>query len=145
MCFQQVRAVGGSRFLRVLSVWAFAMGWAQLARADGGPTLKIEVDARDLPRRLLHTQIQIPCHAGKLKLWYPKWLPGTHGPYGPVQDVGGLRMYTAQAQSLAWRRDELDPYRIECDVPNGTSEITVKLDMICNACIRGSRFLELWQ
>ena len=133
MCFQQVRAVGGSRFLRVLSVWAFAMGWAQLARADGGPTLKIEVDARDLPRRLLHTQIQIPCHAGKLKLWYPKWLPGTHGPYGPVQDVGGLRMYTAQAQSLAWRRDELDPYRIECDVPNGTSEITVKLDMICNA------------
>jgi predicted metalloprotease with PDZ domain len=132
MCVHQNRAVRGSRFLCVLSVWVVATGGAQLTRAEAGPTLQIEVDARDLPRRLLHTRIQVPCQAGKLKLWFPKWVPGTHGPYGPVQNVGGLWVYTPRGQAVTWRRDELEPYRVECDVPDGISEITVKLDMICN-------------
>ena len=62
---------------------------------DAGPTLEIEVDARDLPRRLLHAQIHVPCKPGKLGLWYPKWIPGTHAPSGPIQDVAGLRLETA--------------------------------------------------
>ena len=96
------------------------------------PTLKIEVDARDLPRRLLHSRIQVPCQPGKLKLWYPKWVPGTHGPYGPVQNVGGLRIQTSDGKTLKWQRDELEPYRVECDVPDGVREVTVLLDTICN-------------
>ncbi len=95
-------------------------------------TLKIEVDARDLPRRLLHSRIQVPCQPGKLKLWYPKWVPGTHGPYGPVQNVGGLRVQTADGTTLKWQRDDLEPYRVECEVPGGVREVTVLLDTICN-------------
>ena len=132
MRFGPHRATAGRRCRLVVSFAVLATGWAQLARADAGPTLQIEIDARDLPRRLLHTRMQIPCQAGKLKLWFPKWVPGTHGPYGPVQNVGGMRLLTPQGQALAWRRDELEPYRIECDVPDGTIEITVQLDMICN-------------
>ncbi len=106
---------------------------AQPALAAPAPLLKIEIDARDLPRRLVHSRINVPCQPGtKLKLWYPKWVPGTHGPLGPVQNVGGLRIETAGGKTLKWQRDELEPFRVECDVPDGVNEITILLDTICN-------------
>ena len=77
-------------------------------------------------------RIQIPCQPGKLKLWYPKWVPGTHGPYGPVQNVGGLIIQTSDGKRLKWQRDELELFRVECDVPEGVREVTVLLDTICN-------------
>ena len=49
-----------------------------------------------------------------------------------MQDVAGLRLETPEGKSVAWRRDETDPYRVECDVPSGVSSITVRLDTICN-------------
>ena len=103
------------------------------ARAGEGPALRLEVDARDLPRRLIHSRIEFPCKPGKLALWYPKWVPGTHAPCGPVQDVAGLRLETSQGKSIPWRRDETDPYRVECDVPDGVNALIVRLDMICNS------------
>ena len=30
--------------------------------------------------------------------WYPKWIPGTHAPSGPLDTVGGLRLETAGRQ-----------------------------------------------
>jgi len=111
------------------------LGWSQSASAGTGsnPTLEIEVDARDFPRRLLHTRIRVPCQPGKLGLWYPKWIPGTHAPSGPIQDVAGLRLETPAGKSVPWRRDDLDIYRVECDVPDGVGEIVARLDTICNA------------
>jgi predicted metalloprotease with PDZ domain len=110
-----------------------ALGGLPGARAGEGPTLQLEVDARDLPRRLMHTRIVVPCRPGRLALWYPKWVPGTHAPCGPVQDVAGLRLETPAGKSVAWRRDETDLYRVECDVPDGVKSLIVRLDMICNA------------
>jgi predicted metalloprotease with PDZ domain len=122
--------------IRFLFVSIFMLGWPGFglmpAVRASGPTLEIDVDAHDLPRRLLHTRIQIPCEPGKLRLWYPKWVPGTHGPYGPVQNVGGLRIQTRDGKSLKWHRDESEPYRVECQVPDGVCEVTVLLDTICN-------------
>jgi predicted metalloprotease with PDZ domain len=102
------------------------------AFASSGPTLRIEVDARDLPRRLLHARIQVPCQPGKLGLWYPKWIPGTHAPSGPIQDIAGLRFETTDGKVVPWRRDDGEVFRVECDVPNGTHEIVALLDVICN-------------
>jgi predicted metalloprotease with PDZ domain len=100
--------------------------------AGSGPTLQVEVDARDLPRRLLHTRIYVPCKPGKLALWYPKWIPGTHSPSGPIQDVAGLRLETSDGKAVPWRRDDTDVYRVECNVPDGVSQIIARLDVICN-------------
>jgi predicted metalloprotease with PDZ domain len=112
--------------------WFLVLSSTHQISAGTGPTLELEVDARDLPRRLLHSRIHVPCQSGKAFLWFPKWVPGTHGPYGPVQNVGGLHIRSKAGKELKWRRDELEPYRIECDVPEGTPEITVELDTICN-------------
>ena len=49
-----------------------------------------------------------------------------------MQNVGGLRVQAPGGKTLKWQRDEIEPYRVECDVPDGVSEVTVLLDMICN-------------
>jgi predicted metalloprotease with PDZ domain len=115
------------------------MGWLMgpdltITETPGAePTLRIEVDARDLPRRLLHSSIRISCEPGRLALWYPKWIPGTHAPCGPVDAIGGFRLETPEGHAIPWRRDEVDLYRVTCDVPRGVREIRVQLDTICNA------------
>ena len=46
--------------------------------------------------------------------------------------MGGLRIQTSDGKTLKWQRDELEPFRVECDVPEGVREVTVLLDTICN-------------
>src|SRR5271166_5428119 len=65
--------------------------------------LRIVVDARDLPRKLLHTRVTIPCGPGTLRFWYPKWIPGTHAPSGPIDTVGGLRVEAQGGRVIAWQ------------------------------------------
>jgi predicted metalloprotease with PDZ domain len=111
---------------------------SHLHAADTGPTLSLEVDARDLPRRLLHADLRVPCQAGKLRLWYPKWVPGTHAPSGPIQNIGGLRIETGDGKTLEWRRDDVELYCVTCTVPAGATEVRVRLDYICNEASVGA-------
>ncbi len=112
--------------------WLGLLGAGVRAHAGDGPTLKLDLDARELPRHLVHSRIEVPCKPGKLALWYPKWIPGTHAPCGPVRDQAGLRVETKDGKAVPWRRDEADVYRIECEVPQGIDAVVVRLDMICN-------------
>src|SRR3989304_4313732 len=74
-------------------------------------TVVIEVDAVQAPRRLFHARLLIPASPGKLALLYPKWIPGEHGPTGPVTDLAGLE-FRAAGKPIAWRRDAEEMYRI---------------------------------
>jgi predicted metalloprotease with PDZ domain len=132
MSMPPFRVTIGSRLRFGFLCGLLCLVWVPDGIAGAGPTLEIAVDARDLPRRLLHSRIQVPCRPGTLKLWYPKWVPGTHGPYGPVQNVGGLRIQTPDGKPLRWQRDELEPYRVECQVPDDVRAVIVLLDTICN-------------
>ena len=109
------------------------LGLAPTVARATEPLLQIEVDARDLPRKLLHTNLRIPCEPGALALWYPKWIPGTHAPSGPLDTIGGLRLETPDGKPIPWRRDEVELYRVTCQVPSGVHEIRARLDTICNA------------
>ncbi len=113
--------------------WALAIAACLTipARAGEGPTIRLELDTRDLPRHLAHSRMEIPCHPGKLALWYPKWIPGTHAPSGPLKNVAGLRVETPDGQPIPWRRDEVEIHRIVAEVPEGVSSVIVRLDMIC--------------
>jgi|HubBroStandDraft_6_1064221.scaffolds.fasta_scaffold80941_2 predicted metalloprotease with PDZ domain len=96
------------------------------------PTIIIAVDASDAPRKIFHAQLTIPAATGTLTLYYPKWIPGEHGPTGPIQDLAGLR-FTANGQALKWRRDLLDGWSIHVEVPAGISAVNASLDFVSPA------------
>src|SRR6266581_837174 len=81
-----------------------------------GPNISIAVDATEAPRKIIHAKLRIPATAGTLTLYYPKWIPGEHAPDGPVIDLAGLK-FSASGKSLQWRRDLLDGWTINVEVP----------------------------
>jgi len=95
-------------------------------------SVTLAVDATDAPRKIFHAHLTIPAAPGTLTLYYPKWIPGEHGPTGPIQDLAGLQ-FTANGQILKWRRDLLDGWTFHVDVPAGASMVDASLDFISPA------------
>lgn len=93
------------------------------------PQIKIFVDATEAPRKIFHAQLVIPATPGTLTLYYPKWIPGEHAPDGPVIDLAGLK-FVSGGQTLKWRRDTLDGFAINVEVPAGVSELKASLDYL---------------
>ncbi|MEO8161202.1 MAG: peptidase M61, partial [Arenimonas sp.] len=87
--------------------------------------LQLRVDATDLAHRVFTVHETIPVTPGPLRLYYPQWLPGNHGPRGPVDQLGGLH-FSANGQSLPWRRDPLDMYSFLVEAPAGASELVAE-------------------
>lgn len=104
------------------------------AGADEPVTLS--VDARDAPRHILHARMTLPAKPGPMTLVYPKWMPGEHGPTGPVVDVVGLQI-TAGGKTLPWRRDPTDMYQFHLEVPAGVSKIEASVDFATPASTEG--------
>ena len=96
------------------------------------PNVTISVDATEAPRKIFHSRMTIPAKPGTLTLYYPKWIPGEHGPTGPIQDLAGLK-FSSDGKSLAWRRDLLDGWTFHVEVPAGVSSIEASLDFISPA------------
>ena len=97
--------------------------------AAAGPPVELTVDATDTPRRLLHANLKISVAPGTLRLAYPKWIPGEHGPTGPITDVAGLKI-AAGGKALAWRRDPVDLFVVAVEIPAGVTTIDVSFDLI---------------
>src|SRR5690348_15388169 len=108
-------------FLLPLTVPTFAAGPA--------PHITIALDATEAPRKIFHARMTMPVTGGTLTLYYPKWIPGEHGPTGPIQDLAGLK-FTANGQELKWRRDLQDGWTLHVDVPTGVSSVNASLDFI---------------
>jgi len=98
--------------------------------------ITISLDAREAPRRILHARLTIPVKPGRLTLFYPKWIPGEHGPTGPITDLVGLKL-TAAGKAVAWRRDDVDMYAFHLEVPSGAGELNVMLDFLLPASTDG--------
>ncbi len=118
-------AVASVGCLVVLSAQPHAFAVA----APATSSITLEVDARDVASRVLHSRMHMPAQPGPLTLLYPKWLPGEHGPNGPIADLAGLRI-TAGGKPLAWQRDAEDMYALHVDVPAGTAAIDIQLDYL---------------
>ena len=100
------------------------------------PQVSLFVDATEAPRKIFHARLTIPAKPGSLTLYYPKWIPGEHGPTGPIQDLAGLK-FTANGKSLSWRRDLLDGWTFHVEVPAGVSSVEAALDFISPAGSEG--------
>jgi predicted metalloprotease with PDZ domain len=102
----------------------------QFARAADTPQpIQLQLDASDAPRNLFHGTMHIPVHAGPVTLVYPKWIPGEHGPTGPITDFVGT-VFTVGGKEIAWRRDPVDMYAYHVDVPEGATMLDVAFDFL---------------
>src|ERR1700737_2040866 len=93
-----------------LSILLFAAAILTIFQAefvDGKPNnsnapanaITLSVDATEAPRKLFHARMTIPVSPGPLTLVYPKWIPGEHGPTGPIVNLAGLQI-TAGGRAL---------------------------------------------
>src|SRR5271155_3865055 len=82
--------------------------------------MKLRVDITDAPRHILHASMTIPAKPGPMTLLYPEWIPGEHGPTGPVVDLVGLKI-AAGGKSVAWSRDAVNMFAFHVNVPEGAS------------------------
>jgi len=64
-----------------------------------------------------------------LTLYYPKWIPGEHGPNGPIANVTGLK-FSADGKTIPWQRDLLDNFTFHVDVPEGVDRLDADFDYI---------------
>jgi predicted metalloprotease with PDZ domain len=110
--------------LRLTLSFLFAM----LATAQS-PQVRLNVDASEATRRLIHATMQFPVKPGPMSLLYPKWIPGEHGPTGPIEDLTGIKI-TGNGQSIPWRRDDVNMYEFHLTVPAGVSTIDVAIEYI---------------
>ncbi|MCC7074396.1 MAG: M61 family metallopeptidase [Deltaproteobacteria bacterium] len=102
-----------------------------LALAAATAPMSIDVDARDIGRRVVHTRLVIPASPGKLTLSYPKWIPGAHRPSGPLNGVINLHV-AAGGKELAWQRDPVEMYAFHVEVPAGASVVEASFDFVAD-------------
>ena len=113
----------------VMSLVALAGGpFAAGSRAAGRP-ITLEVDAREAPRKRLQARLVLPVAPGPLTLLYPKWIPGEHGPTGPIADVVGMR-FTAAGKPVAWRRDPVEMFAFQVEVPAGADALEASFEYL---------------
>jgi predicted metalloprotease with PDZ domain len=117
----------GSRWARNFFCFAIVLLSSFSVFGQNAPTIALSVDASEAPRKIFHAQLRIPAKPGTLTLYYPKWIPGEHGPTGPITDLTGLK-FTASGKALKWRRDLLDGFTFHVEVPAGENEVTANLD-----------------
>ncbi len=125
------------RLLLALTTCAtFGFSIPVVLHAQTPQPIKVVVDITDAPRKVLHAQLTIPVHEGANTLVYPKWIPGEHGPTGPIDNLAGLK-FTADGKEIAWRRDDVDMYAFHLNVPQGINSLDAKLDFLATAAASG--------
>src|ERR1041385_5209567 len=133
-----------SRTARPLTLMLVAFSVVSLAQTRRAPRqnatpaatpsvpIQLAVDASDAPRKIFHARLTFPARPGEMTLVYPKWIPGEHGPTGPIDDIAGLKFVSA-GQTLAWHRDPVDMYAIHVEVPAGAQSLETSLDYLSPA------------
>jgi predicted metalloprotease with PDZ domain len=113
------------RSLMLLAVTLILIG----SRLTAAETISLTVDATKTPEKILHSHEVIPAKAGPMMVYYPKWIPGEHGPDGPVNGVTGLK-FKGDGKIIPWKRDLLDLFTFHLDVPAGVTKIDADFDFI---------------
>lgn len=103
----------------------FASGSA--AAAARPQVISLRVDASDVARKLIHSEMEIPVAPGNLTLVFPKWIPGEHAPSGPLNNVVWMK-FSAGGQPLGWTRDPVDMFAFHLQIPARAQKLEVALD-----------------
>ncbi|WP_426177945.1 M61 family metallopeptidase [Massilia sp. TWR1-2-2] len=123
--------------LRLLPVVALIAAIALPAHADVPPpldqpypgTIVLKVDATNLSQQIFRMKMSIPVKAGPLTMLYPQWLPGNHGPSGPLTQLAGLK-FTANGKPVDWVRDPVHVHAFHVTVPEGVSTLEAEYQFL---------------
>jgi predicted metalloprotease with PDZ domain len=91
--------------------------------------LRVAVDLSDLDRRIVHVHETLSGVDRNTVLLYPKWLPGSHAPQGPIDRLAGLTI-SAKGAPITWTRDPLDVFAFHVHAPAGVSSIDIDYEYL---------------
>ncbi|HEY1559714.1 MAG TPA: peptidase M61 [Caulobacteraceae bacterium] len=92
--------------------------------------LKLLVDATDLARGIFDVRERVPVSGpGSFTLLFPEWLPGNHGPSGPLDKLAGLEI-SANGVPIAWTRDPVNVFAFHVEIPPGVSAIELSFQFL---------------
>lgn len=104
--------------------------------AQSNQPITVSVDATDASRKMLHAHLTIPIEPGDVTLLYAKWIPGEHGPTGPVDNLAGL-VIKADGKTLPWVRDSVNMFAFHVHVPADVTMLDVHDDFLATAGASG--------
>ena len=130
------RAIGCS-FPASVGLAVLLFSTSAMAVRRGGPeqktpgyrAMRIDVDATQVGRRLIHSHLEIPVESGPVTVSYPLWSPGDHAPFQHVGQIADLQ-FRAAGQVLKWRRDLVDVDAFHLEVPRGVRSIEADFDFL---------------
>jgi predicted metalloprotease with PDZ domain len=92
--------------------------------------ITLDIDATDVRRGIFRGHEVVPISgAGPVTLLYPQWLPGNHGPRGPLNLFAGLEV-RANGQLVPWRRDPVNVYAFHVDAPAGATALDLTFQFL---------------
>lgn len=106
--------------------------------------IQITADLTEGYRHLYHAEIDLPVKAGPATFITPRWIPGTHAPGGPLADITGV-VFTANGQTLKWRRDDVNLAEFHLDIPKGVSSVHAHLDCIISHRVTRNMSVLEWE
>jgi predicted metalloprotease with PDZ domain len=110
--------------LSLLALLTLAPAFARAAE-----TIQVTIDATKTQQKFLRCHLEMPVRPGTLTLYYPKWIPGEHGPTGPIADLAGLK-FEGGGKTIPWKRDLLDVYTFHLEIPQGVSQLDATYDYL---------------
>ena len=105
--------------------------------------MKLFVDETQAYRRIAFVHEEIRVQPGLVSLAYPRWIPGEHGPTGPIQNLAALQVHSANL-TLHWTRDPDDINTINIEAPPTADAITVDFDVLLENTISDKQLLLNW-
>lgn len=89
--------------------------------------IQLDIDASDTQRGVYRVTETIPVAPGtrQLTLLFPRWLPGNHGPRGPLAELVDIG-FAAGGKALEWKRDPVEVNAFHVTLPQGASEVVAK-------------------
>ncbi|MDC8759223.1 M61 family metallopeptidase [Janthinobacterium fluminis] len=111
-----------SALLAICAAGAHAAADRAAAEQPYPGTIVLRVDASNVAQQIFRVRASIPARPGKLTLLYPQWVPGNHGPSGPLAQFAGLKL-SGKGKPLAWRRDPVNMFAFHVEVPDGVATL----------------------
>jgi predicted metalloprotease with PDZ domain len=115
--------------------------WAVPPAATAGITLLVDLDA--LPEHGLVYSREWISEPGLETLVYPLWIPGTHAPSGPVENIGGLVVCDDAGNPVPWERDPRDPWSIHLHPAQPLARVRLDITYIANQSTDNSEGIDI--